>query len=172
MLTSSYLLPVQNLLIATRRQRVKGPRCAVLHRYPYQLLKLPGHLGNQPCKTGEQHEACSRGYSTSYTTSKSAAFANRLCFRYKWVVFSHFYTFSMFGLSTHTEQWGIEFSREVSWQTNVEIKFTPKNDWRQRIVVVSLGISERPGAAQNVRSEPSGSNNVSLRKWRRKTEVA
>lgn len=78
----------------------------------------------------------------------------------------------MFSLSTHTELWGIEVSREVSWQTNIEIKFTPKNDWREKIVVVSLGISERPGAAQNVRSEPSGSNNISLKNWRRKTEVA
>lgn len=38
--------------------------------------------------------------------------------------------------------------------------------------MVSLGVSERAGAAQNVRSEPSGSSNTSLRNWRRKREVA
>lgn len=168
---SSHLLSVQNLHIATRR--VKGPRPVGLHHYLYQVLDVPGHLGSQSCENGEQREVCCRRHSTFYAAHESSAFANKLHFRYKWVVFSHSYTIiSVFGLSTHTELWAIQVSREVRWQTNVEIKFTPKNDWRERIVLVSLGISERPEAAQNVRSEPSGSNNTGLRNCRRKTEVA
>lgn len=124
---SSYLLLVQNLRIATRR--AKGPKPSGLHHYPYHVLDVSGHLGSQPCETGEQHEVCCRGYSTFYAAQESSAFANKLRFRYKWVVFSHSYTIiSVFSLSTHTELWGIQVSREVIWQINVEIKFTPKKD--------------------------------------------
>lgn len=55
-------------------------------------------------------------------------FESNLPFSYKCLVFSHFYTVSMFSLSIHDKLWGTEASREVSWQTNVVIKFTPKND--------------------------------------------
>lgn len=39
---------------------------------------------------------------------------------------------------THTELWRIEDSGEFSWQTKVEIKFTPKNSGREGIVAFSL----------------------------------
>lgn len=75
---------------------------------------------------GKQPEVFCSVYSPFATLS--SMFESKLPFSHKCLVFSHFYTVSMFSLSIHNKLWGIEASRKVSWQINVVIKFTPKND--------------------------------------------